>query len=71
MQGFLHVLDNPFYAVTGDAGVFDLGSLPPGNYLVEAWHATLGTVTQSVQIIAGQPVSLELRFPTNPLRLPR
>ena len=63
MQGYLHVLDNPFYAVTGDAGVFDLGSLPPGNYLVEAWHATLGTVTQSVQIIAGQPVSLELRFP--------
>lgn len=62
MQGYVHVLDNPFYAVTGGDGAFDLGSLPSGNYVVEAWHATLGSVTQSVEISAGQPASLELRF---------
>lgn len=62
MQGYMHVLDHPFYGVTGADGAFDLGALPPGTYVVEAWHAALGSVTESITVTAGQPVTLELHF---------
>lgn len=62
MQGYMHVLDHPFYGVTGADGAFDLGALPPGTYVVEAWHAVLGSVTESITVTAGLPVMLELHF---------
>jgi plastocyanin len=62
MQGYLHVLDHPYYDVTTADGTFDLGDLPPGHYVIEAWHPTLGMVSQSIEVTAGQPVSLDLQF---------
>jgi len=62
MQGYIHVLDHPFYGVTNADGAFDLGALPPGEYVVEAWHAVLGSVTESITVVAGQPVTLDLHF---------
>lgn len=62
MQGYVHVLDHPYYDVTAADGAFDLGDLSPGSYVIEAWHPALGVVSQSVQVADGQPVSLDLRF---------
>ena len=62
MQSYIHVLDNPFYGVSAEDGAFDLSALPPGDYVVEAWHPTLGTVMQPVTVVAGQPVSLQMTF---------
>ena len=62
MQGYMHVLDHPFFGVTGADGAFDFGALPPGTYLVEAWHAVLGSVTESITVTAGQQVMIELHF---------
>ena len=50
MNAYVGVLDHPFYAVTSDAGRFELKGLPPGTYTIEAWHETLGTQTQTVTI---------------------
>jgi plastocyanin len=50
MNAYAGVLDHPFYAVTADAGRFELKGLPPGTYTIEAWHETLGTQTQTVTI---------------------
>jgi len=62
MQAFLSVFDNPYFAVTGTDGSFDLGQLPPGEYVVEAWHETLGTLTQSVTVAPSTPASLTITF---------
>jgi plastocyanin len=50
MNAYVGVMDNPYYAVTDKDGKFELKSLPPGTYTIEAWHEKLGTTTQSVTL---------------------
>jgi plastocyanin len=60
MNAYVGVLDHPYYAVTGEDGKFELKSLPPGTYTIEAWHEKLGTTTQSVTL--GQKETKEVNF---------
>lgn len=50
MIGYLGVLEHPYFGVTGEDGAFELKNLPPGEYLVEAWHEKLGTQSQKITI---------------------
>lgn len=57
MSAFIHVMDTPFFAVTGDGGAFALPEgLPPGDYEVSAWHEVYGEQTQPVRVAAGEPM---------------
>lgn len=38
MNGILHVLDHPYFAVTNDQGRFQIKGLPPGTYTLEVLH---------------------------------
>ena len=42
MNAWVGVLDHPYFAVTGSDGAFDMSDLPPGDYVIEAWHEMLG-----------------------------
>jgi flagellar hook assembly protein FlgD len=50
MNAFIGVVDHPYFAVTADGGKFDLRSVPPGTYTIEAVHEKLGRQTQTVTI---------------------
>jgi plastocyanin len=50
MNAYVGVLDHPYFAVTDQDGKFDLKTLPPGTYTIEAWHEKLGTQEQKVTI---------------------
>lgn len=50
MNAYVGVLDHPYFAVTKTDGAFDLKTLPPGTYTLEAWHEKLGTATQQVTV---------------------
>jgi len=52
MGAYMAVLDHPFFTVSGADGSFEIDSLPAGDYVLEAWHETLGTLTQSVSVAA-------------------
>ena len=55
MVAYVHVLENPFFAVTDDKGGFELpAGLPPGKYDLEVNHLKAGVVKQSLEIAAGQ-----------------
>ena len=60
MNAYVGVVDNPFFAVTGDDGKFSLKDLPPGTYTVEAWHEKEEPMTQSVTI--GPKESKDISF---------
>jgi plastocyanin len=62
MSAFISVFDHPYFAVSSVDGTFDLDRLPPGDYVVEAWHETLGTQTQSVSVASGEATSLTISF---------
>ena len=62
MSAFVGVLDHPYFAVTGSDGTFDMKSLPPGTYTIEAWHEKLGTMTQSVIIGAKETKDIAFTF---------
>ena len=55
MLAYLHVLDHPYFRVTGADGRFDLGKLPPGTYTIAAWHEAGKEQTQQVTIQAQEP----------------
>ena len=60
MSSYLGVLPHPYYTITAKDGVFALKNLPPGEYLIEAWHEKLGT--QSQRIAVGDKETKEISF---------
>ncbi len=52
MHAYIGVVDHPFYAVTNADGAFEIKNLPPGEYVVEAWHGKFGVQTQNVTVAA-------------------
>jgi len=62
MTSWVGVVDNPYYAVSGDDGGFSIKDLPPGKYTLEAWHEKLGTKTQEVTIAPNQTVDVTFAF---------
>jgi hypothetical protein len=62
MHASAGVLDHPFFAVTNDKGEFEIpGTLPDGEYEIEAIHGKLGTKTVKVKV-AGNAGSADIAF---------
>ena len=62
MSSYIGVFDNPFHAVTGDRGTYELKGLPAGTYAIEAWHETYGTRSQSVTLGDGESRTTDFSF---------
>ena len=62
MHAWIGVVENPYFAVTGSDGAFDLKNLPPGDYTIAVWHETLGQQTKQVHVAASQPVAIDFTY---------
>jgi len=62
MNAYVGVLDHPFYAVTGEDGTFSLKGLPPGEYVIEAWHEKYGTQDATVKVGEGETKTVNFTF---------
>jgi plastocyanin len=62
MHAFLGVVDNPYFAVTGADGTFELKNVPPGEYTIEAWQEELGSAVQHVTVPASGKAQVEFTF---------
>src|SRR5437868_3919075 len=61
-HAWIAVLDHPYYAQTAGNGTFSIDGIPAGKYHVRAWHPALGVVDDSINVVAGQQLSLALRI---------
>ena len=50
MNAYIGVVDHPYFAVSGGGGKFQLRTIPPGTYTIEAVHEKLGRQSQSVTL---------------------
>ncbi len=62
MQNWLYVVDNPYYAISDEAGRFVIDQIPPGRYVLKAWHPVLGMQEQAVEIAALESKKKAFRF---------
>jgi hypothetical protein len=62
MQAYIGVLDHPYFAVSGEDGAFRIENLPPGNYVVEAWHEQYGAQTLNVTVPPDGTVDAPFNF---------
>jgi len=63
MRGFIAVIKNPYFAVTGKNGSFSLKDLPPGSYTLQAWHEKMGSKLQKVTVGVREAKSVDFAFP--------
>jgi plastocyanin len=52
MNGYVGVLEHPYFAVTDENGRFAIPQLPAGTFTIEIWHERLGTQMQQVTVAA-------------------
>jgi plastocyanin len=64
MNAYIGVVNNPYFAVTSNGGKFELRSVPPGTYTIEAVHEKLGKQSQSVTL--GEKENKEITFTFKP-----
>jgi hypothetical protein len=62
MEGWIYVVDNPYYAVTGANGKFTITDVPPGTYNLVAIQSFTGPLQQSVTVAAGKPTNLNIEL---------
>jgi hypothetical protein len=53
MEADARIIWNPYYAITGDDGSFNIDQIPAGKYKVTAWHPYVGEVTQEITVAGG------------------
>ena len=60
--GYVVVSDNPYFTTTGDTGTFEIKNVPPGSYVLEAWHEKFGTRTSAIVVKPGEPTNVLFTF---------
>ena len=59
MEGYVVVLQNPFFAVTGADGHYKIDNVPPGNYSLGVWHPRLKSAPKPVAVDAAKPAAVD------------
>ena len=62
MHAFIGVVENPYFAVSGADGTFEIRNVPPGDYVIEAWHETLGVQEQKVTVAPSGKIETNFSF---------
>ena len=62
MLGWIHVVDNPYYAISDASGAFEIKDIPPGKYTFVVNQEATGPSTQEVEVKAGQTLDLPIEL---------
>ena len=58
MKAYILVVPNPYFAVPGRDGVFEIPDVPPGTYTVKAWHPDFGYQERTLAVPAEGSVTV-------------
>jgi len=70
MQTWGYRVQNPYNFITKKNGEFKIDQLPPGDYVIEAWHYLMKAQRQNIHIEANQVVKINFEFDGNKVTRP-
>ena len=62
IRAYVFIFDHPYAAVTDDSGSFTLDDIPPGEYVIRAWHEGFGVKVRKVKVTPGETFEIEFVF---------
>jgi len=62
MEGWIYVVNNPYYAITGADGKFSITDVPPGTYKLVAVQSVTGPNEQTVTVVGGKTANLTIEL---------
>jgi hypothetical protein len=62
MTAYIGVFDNPFFAVTGDDGSFEIKNVPAGTYKLAVWHEQFGRLEQAFTCSDDKPADVMVTY---------
>ncbi len=65
MQTWGYRIQNPYNFITKGNGEFKIDQLPPGDYVIEAWHYLMKAQKQTIHIEANKTVEINFEFDGN------
>jgi plastocyanin len=65
MIGYVVVVDTPWYGQADASGNFQIRGVPPGEYLLEAWHEAASDVTKSKVTVGSDGAKVSLKLGAN------
>jgi plastocyanin len=66
MFAYCAVLPHPFFDVTREGGTFKISGLPPGRYLLQAWHHKAGILDRKVTVSENETEKITFEFSVQP-----
>ena len=70
MQTWGYRVQNPYFFKTDDQGNYNIGDIPPGEYIVNAWHYLMKPQKKKIKIAAGETIDLSFVFDGNEVKRP-
>ncbi len=62
MNGWIAVLEHPYFAITGEDGTYAIADVPPGTYTLAVWHEKLGRQQHQVTVKAKEQKKVSVTF---------
>ena len=59
MEGYVVVLQNPFFAVTNKDGHYEIENVPPGSHSLAVWHVKGKAQPKAVTVDASKPATVD------------
>lgn len=63
MSAVVLVRDNPYFVTPDTSGRFALTDVPPGDYVLVAWHERIKPARQKVKVVAGRTTTANFNIP--------
>jgi plastocyanin len=62
MLAYVAAFEHPFFAVTREAGTFEIQDVPAGTYTLVAWHERFGELQQTVTVSDDRPAKVTFTY---------